>query len=100
MKVNFQTPNFSADAKLLDFVTKKLNKLETFYDKIIHADVFLKLQNTKDKENKIVEIVLSIPGEDAVAKKEAKALEEAVDEGVKALERQLKKRKEKERIFS
>ncbi len=100
MKVNVQTPNFSADAKLIEFINKKLSKLETFYDRIIYADVFLKVQNTSGKENKIVEMLLSLPGEDAVAKKEAKTFEEAVDEGVKALERQLKKRKQKERAFS
>ena len=100
MKVNVQTPNFSASDRLIGFINKKLSKLETFYDRIIYADVFLKVQNTSNKENKTVEIVLSLPGEDAVAKKEGKTFEEAVDEVVRALERQLKKRKQKDRAFS
>ena len=95
MKVNIQTPNFVADIKLLNFIEKKLSKLEQFYDKIIYADVFLKVQNTSGKENKIVEILLSIPGDDLMIKKEAKTFEEGTDECVKSLERQLKKRKEK-----
>lgn len=95
MKVNIQTPNFVADIKLVNFIEKKLSKLEQFYDKIIYADVFLKVQNTSGKENKIVEILLSIPGDDLMIKKEAKTFEEGTDECVKSLERQLKKRKEK-----
>lgn len=100
MKVNVQTPNFVADVKLIDFVKKKLNKLEVFYDRIIAADVFLKVQNTSDKENKIVEVLLSIPGDDLMVKKEARTFEAGVDECVHALERQLKKRKDKQRAHA
>ncbi|MBV1923736.1 MAG: ribosome-associated translation inhibitor RaiA [Flavobacteriaceae bacterium] len=100
MKVNIQTPNFVVDEKLVDFINKRLSKLEIFYDRIIYADVFLKVQKTSDKENKLIEILLSIPGDDVIAKKGAKTFEEGVDECVNALERQLKKRKQKERAFS
>ena len=97
MKVNVQTPNFDADAKLIDFIERRLAKLEQFYDRIIFADVFLKVQNTSQKENKIVEVLLSIPGGDIIVKKECKKFEEGTDECIKSLERQLKKRKEKQR---
>ncbi len=100
MKVNVQTPNFIVDEKLVDFINKRLTKLETFYDRIIYADVFLKVQKTSNKENKITEILLSIPGDDVIAKKETKTFEEGVDECVNALEKQLKKRKQKERAYS
>ncbi|HBY68293.1 MAG: ribosomal subunit interface protein [Flavobacteriaceae bacterium] len=100
MKVNVQTPNFVADGKLINFIEKKLSKLEQFYDRIIYADVFLKVQKTSEKENKNVEILLSIPGDDLIAKKEAKSFEEGTDECVHALQRQLKKRKQKQRAFS
>ena len=100
MKVNVQTPNFVADGKLIDFIEKKLSKLEQFYDRIIYADVFLKVQKTSEKENKNVEILLSIPGDDLIVKKEAKSFEEGTDGCVHALERQLKKRKQKQRAFS
>lgn len=99
MKVNVQTPNFAAKNELLVFVEKKLLKLEQFYDRIISADVYLKVQKTSEKENKIVEILLSIPGDDLIAKKEAKTFEEATDEVVKTLERQLKKRKQKQKAY-
>ena len=97
MKVSVQTPNFAAKQDLLVFVEKKLSKLEQFYDRIIFADVFMKLLPSSEKENKSVEILLSIPGDDIMVKKEAKTFEQAVDENVKTLERQLKKRKQKEK---
>jgi putative sigma-54 modulation protein len=100
MKVNVQTPNFVADEKLIEFITKKLLKLEQFYDQIIFADVFLKVQKTSEKENKTVEILLSLPGDDAIVKKEAKTFEEGTDECVKVLERKLLKFKQKQRSHS
>ncbi len=99
MKVNIQTPNFTAKEELLIFVEKKLSKLELFYDRIIFADVFLKVVQTSEKQNKSVEILLSVPGGDIMMKKEGKTFEEGLDEGVKSLERQLKKRKEKEKSY-
>lgn len=97
MKVNVQTPGFDADIKLVSFIEKKLIKLEQFYDKIIFADVFLKLENTSNPENKVVEVLLSIPGDDLIVKKECKRFEIGIDDCVQALERQIKKRKEKQR---
>lgn len=98
MKVNIETPNFVAKEELLEFVEKKLSKLELFYDKIIFADVYLKVLQSSEKENKSVVILLSVPGEDITVKKEAKTFEEAIDENVKTLERQLKKRKQKQKV--
>ena len=95
MKVNVQSVNFNADQKLIDFIQNRLDKLEHFYDKIIYADVFLKVQKTSEKENKITEILLSIPGGDVMVKKTCKKFEECVDESVSALQRQLVKKKEK-----
>ena len=71
MNVNVQTPNFVADEKLINFVERRLSKLEQFYDRIIYADVFLKVQKTSEKQNKIVEVLLSIPGGDLMVKKDA-----------------------------
>lgn len=100
MKVNVQSVNFNADQKLIDFIQAKLDKLEHFYDKIIYADVFLKVQNTSEKENKITEVLLSIPGDDLVVKKTCKKFEACVDECVSSLQRQLVKRKSKRKAFA
>ncbi len=95
MKVNVQAVNFNVDRKLVDFIQERLDKLEKFYDKIVSSDVFLKVENTSDKENKIVEIKINVPGDDLMVKKIAKTFEEAVDSGASSLERVLVKRKEK-----
>ena len=100
MKVNTQSVNFTADKKLIDFIQKRMDKLDLFYDKIIHSDVYLKLENTRDKENKIFEAKVVVPGDSFVVKKQCKTFEEGVDIAVSSLERQLKKRKEKLRAHS
>ena len=95
MKVNVQSVNFNADQKLIDFIQRKLDKLENYYDKVIFADIYLKVENTSDKANKITEILLSIPGGDVMVKKTCRKFEECVDDCVTSLQRQLIKRKEK-----
>ena len=62
MTINVQAVNFNAKPGLEEYLDKKLTKLETLSDKIISAQVFLKLDNTSDKVNKIVEIKLEVPG--------------------------------------
>ena len=99
MKVNLQAVNFNVDRKLVDFIQERLDKLEKFYDKIISADVFLKLENTSDKENKTVEIKINVPGDDFLVKKTAKSFEESLDLAVDSLERSIVKRKEKMRAI-
>ncbi len=97
MKVTIQSPQHAVNAKLNHFIQKKLDKLELFYDRIIRAEVFLKLVNSSEKSNKIAEILLHIPGEHLVIKKEASSFEAAIDLGVQSLERGLKKTKAKQR---
>ena len=100
MKVNTQSVNFVADKKLLDFIQKKMDKLEMFFDRIICADVYLKVENTSEKENKICEVKLSVPGDEFIVKKQCKSFEEGTDLVSQSLERLLKKRKEKLRAYA
>jgi len=97
MKVNVQSVNFNIDKDLVEFVNSKVDSLDKFYDKIIEADVYLKVQSTSEKENKIVDIKLNIPGDEFMVKKQCKSFEEGVDVAVQALKRQLRKKKEKQR---
>lgn len=95
MKVNVQSVNFNADQKLIDFIQRRLDKLENFYDKVTYANVYLKTENTSDRNNKTTEILLNIPGGNLMVKKTCRKFEECVDESVAAMQRQLIKRKEK-----
>lgn len=97
MELQIQSVRFDADAKLLEFIEKKLAKLETFFDHIISADVVLKLEADEEKENKLVDIKLNVPGSVLVASDTAKTFEEAVDEASDSLRRQLIKHKERSR---
>lgn len=92
-----QSVNFNADSKLIEFVDEKLNKLDQFYDQIVDAEVFLKVENVADGINKLAEVRINIPGNDLIAKKQCKTFEEAIDQCVDVLKRQLNKRKERVR---
>lgn len=95
MKVNFQAVNFTIDRKLVDFIQERMDKLEKYYDKVVSADVFLKVEKTSDKENKAVEVKINVPGDDLVVKKQCKTFEEAIELSAESLERLLVKKKEK-----
>lgn len=95
MKLQMHSIHFDADQKLVDFIQKRADKLETFYDRIIDGEVFLRLDHSESKDNKIIEIKINIPGQQLFAKEKSKSFEAATDVAVEALRRQLKKHKEK-----
>jgi len=95
MKLQTHSVHFDADQKLVDFIQKKANKLETFYDRIIDGEVFLKLESGEAIDNKIVEIKLNIPGNQLFAKEQESSFEAAADKAIGALKKQLLKHKEK-----
>jgi putative sigma-54 modulation protein len=90
MKLQVHSIHFNADVKLIDFIQKKIDKLETFYDRMVDGEVFLRLNN-EGVENKTVEIKLKVPGNQLFAKEQAKSFEEATDLATEALRTQLKK---------
>lgn len=95
MKVTVRSIHFTADAKLIEFIQERMDKLGQFYDGILGGDVYLRLDKSDNKENKVSEIRLLIPGKDVFAKRQCKSFEEATDQSVEALIIQLKKHKDK-----
>ncbi|MGQ8336512.1 ribosome hibernation-promoting factor, HPF/YfiA family [Sunxiuqinia sp. A32] len=96
MDINVHAVHFTADQKLVDFATKKISKLDTFFEGVISAELILKVLKPEAAENKVAEIKLSIPSKDYLfAKKQADSFEEAIDLSVDAIRRQLTKFKEK-----
>lgn len=97
MDIKINTVHFDADQKLLQFAEKRVGKLEQFFDGIIAAEIFLTFDKSgaKKTENKEAKIKLEIPGNDLFAEKKEKTFEEAIDGCVRALEKQLKKHKER-----
>jgi putative sigma-54 modulation protein len=98
MKITVQSIHFTADRRLLDFIQKKVDKLETFYDQIISGEVYLKLENVEDEANKISEIKLMLPGKQIFAKEKCKTFEEATDLVVESLRKQIEKHKLKKSV--
>lgn len=92
--------NFTVDRKLVGYVQERLNKLEKYYDKVVHSDVFFKLDNNNEKTNKIAEIKINVPGDEFIVKKQCKTFEEAVELCAESMERLLMKRKQKVRVQS
>ncbi len=98
MTITVQAIHFTADGKLVDFIQKKINKLDQFFDQIISGEVYLKLEKVEDEANKISEIKLLIPGNQLFAKEKCKTFEEATDLAIESLRKQLEKHKQKVRI--
>ena len=95
MNVEIQSVKFDADKKLVEFVEKKITKLDKFAEKAVAVKVVMKLDKDHEKGNKVVTITLAMPGEDLVAENRCKTFEEAVELSIDALKRQLDKYKEK-----
>ncbi len=95
MNTQIQSIHFKADQKLKSFIEKKLEKLETFYDGILDAQVFLKVENTSVKDNKQVEIILNAKQNSFIQKETSQSFEAATDIAIESLKTQLKRYKGK-----
>ena len=94
MKVNIQSVKFDAGQQLIEFVEKKMAKLERFEANATEVDVTLKLDKDSEKGNKIALVTLHVPGADIVSEQRARTFEEAVDLALDAVKRQIEKRRD------
>jgi putative sigma-54 modulation protein len=95
MQIQTNAVHFKADPKLLSFIKEKLGKLEQYSDRIIDAQVFLKLESHGQVRDKVTEIRLHVPGDRLFSKSSDKTFEAAVDRAVEGLRRSLKKYKDR-----
>ena len=93
MKVNIHAP-FEVNAGLKQLIQDKVNKLHTYYERILKADIYLKLREDNVRDGKMVEINLHVPLKDIFAKDTEDTYEKAIAKTTKKLETQLKRRKE------
>jgi len=97
MIVHVQAIHFDADKKLIDYVNRKLEKLQQYHDRIIKVDVFLILDNVVHTiKDKIAEIRVHVPRADFFVKATSKSFEASFDEALEALVQQIKRKKEKQ----
>lgn len=97
MEVRIQSIHFDATEQLQVFIQKKVGKLEKFYDDIKLVEVSLKVVKPETAENKEAGIKVIVPNGEFYANKVKNTFEEAIDEDVEALSKQLLKYKEKQR---
>ena len=96
MNVKIQTVRFDADLQLVEYVTRKLVKLDTFHDRIVKVDVFLKLDNVVHTiKDKVAEIRVHVPRHDFFVKASSKSFEESFDNALESIVSQIKRKKEK-----
>ena len=95
MDIQVHSIHFDADVKLVDFAKKRMEKLNQFQENITNSEIFLRLENDKEHVNKVAEIKLNVPGKELFAKRQCKTFEEAIDQSVEALRRQIRKHKGK-----
>ena len=91
--INVKSLKFDADEKLLDFIEKKVGKVEKFFDNLGDIDVTLSL--LPDAENKSVKLQTRFPGENLVVEKQARTFEEAITEAADVLKEKIARAKEK-----
>ncbi|MET0465183.1 MAG: HPF/RaiA family ribosome-associated protein [Chitinophagaceae bacterium] len=97
MNVNIQTVRFDADARLVEYINRKLQKLSTFHDRIIQVQVYLKLDNVVHTiKDKIAEIRIHVPRHEFFVKSTSKSFEGSFDNAFDSIVTQIKRKKEKQ----
>ena len=94
INVHIQSLQFDANEALKDFAKKKIDRLARFDDTISKAEITLRLDKSDATRGKIAAIRLFVPGYDHYAEKGATTFEEAIDEAIDALKRQIDRAKE------
>ena len=96
MNVQIQTVHFDADSKLLDYVNTKIEKLQTFHDRITSIEVYLKLDNLSQQvRDKVAEIKVHVPRHSFFVKHASKTFEESFGLAFDSMVNQVKRQKEK-----
>lgn len=96
MEVKIKAIHFDITERLVSFINKKMDKLVRRYEAISEAEVSLKVIKPETAMNKEAGIKLLVPDSpDLFASKTADTFEEAIDNCLEALEKQLEKEKGK-----
>lgn len=96
MTVNFEYDNITSSERLEDFTKKRLSKLFDHYPFLVKATVFFKSENTASRETGMIcSIKLSLPGPLIFTESSKGTFEDAVQQSVQELKRQLERRKDK-----
>jgi ribosomal subunit interface protein len=95
MEIKIESPHFKLDQKLNDYLLNRVKHLEHLNERLIMAEVTLKLEKSSTENNKICEIKVFGPQIDLFASHHCTTFEDAIVEAVHAVEKQLEKQKTK-----
>jgi len=97
MKITINSVHFSAAERLRTYIEQRMNKLDRFFDRVVDANVKLKLQQEVKGANKFVEISVNVPGNTLFAQVEGSTFEHATNLAIDKIKAQLVRYKEKAR---
>ncbi len=96
MITSIQSIHFDADVKLIATIEKKLQQLKKYFSQqSAEIKVYLKLEKVGQVQDKIIEILVHLPGHYMMVKSTSKSFEAALREAIQSLKNQIRKHKEK-----
>ena len=95
MEVTIQCIKFDATDKLRDYINKKMSKLDKFFDRAPAPTADPNATKPDSVDHTEPELPNTAPNAKLIASKTANSFEQAVDECISALERQVEKNKNK-----
>jgi putative sigma-54 modulation protein len=98
MEIKIHSIHFEMSKQLETFIQKKVSRLAKFNDGVSEADITLKVVKPESNANKDAAVKLFAPGREFFAQEVADTFEEAIDNCVDKLERQVVKVKEKQSL--
>lgn len=98
MEVSIQSLHFDASEQLVQFINKKVSKLDLYVEVTETAQVTLRVVNSDDRTNKEASIKLLLPDGELFVSKQTDTFEESVALSVDALIKQIGRYKEKRQL--
>ena len=95
MEVNIQSLHFDASKQLLEFINKKVSKLDQYVESAVAAQVTLRVMKSEEKTNKEASVKILLPEGELFASKQTDSFEESIVLVVDALIKQISRYKEK-----
>ena len=95
MEINLKTLKFDADQKLVEFVNKKVARLEKFFPSGSEQTAEVTLSLGTNPDNKEAKIQVHIPGQELIIERQSHSFRQAVTDCVDAMKEKLTRAKEK-----
>ena len=93
MNIIIKSVDFKAKDTLQFFIREKVGKLFNQSNRIIRANVLLRKEQKNNRENKLCEIRLEVPGNDHFVRLKTEVFEKSILEAVEKLQKMLRRNK-------